>query len=376
MVRSIESRTRPTAMLGVFTLVCVLGTAEADFIFGEAANLGPTVNSPAIDGHPSISTDGLSLFFYSERSGGYGDRDIWLARRAGIDEGWTSLENVGPPVNTPYRDSAPSISADGLMLFFDSDRPGGSGGPDIWVATRETKDDPWASPVNLGSVVNSPAYDYYASVSADGLVLFFDSGRGGAGEKVWMTTRETRDSPWTEPVILGARVNSSAGDGEARISPDGLALFFGSKRPGGYGGGWNAWVTTRATADSDWGPPMNLGPTINSPSGAAGAIPSADGSTIYFASPRSGLVDLWQAPIARLVDFNGDGQVNGFEVFAMADRWGTDDSLCDIGPSVFGDGTVDVRDLKVLAEYIGEEVYDPTLVAHWALDETEGGIAY
>jgi len=60
----------------------------------------------------------------------------------------------------------------------------------------------------------------------------------------------------------------------------------------------------------------------------------------------------------------------------MAESWGTDDSLCDISPTLFGDGVVDVEDLKILAEYIGKDVDDPTRIAHWALDETEGDIAH
>ncbi len=328
-------------MSAILVLGMIAPTTKADFAFGEPTSLGPTVNSSAIDGHASISADGLSLFFYSERSaGGYGGRDIWVATRATIEEDWTSVENVGPPVNTPYRESAPSISADGLMLFFDSDRPGGSGGRDIWATTRETKDAPWTTPVNLGSTVNSSVHDYYSSVSADGLVLFFDVGLEDPSDNVWMTTRDSRDEAWTPPVILEPLINSSWGDGEARISPDGLALFFASTRPGGYGSGWNLWVAMRATADGDWGTPVNLGPTINDPSGAAGAIISADGSTLYFTSPRSGTIDLWQAPIIHIMDFNGDGSVDGADVRTMADRWGTDDPVCDIGPMPWSDGII------------------------------------
>ena len=81
-------------------------------------------------------------------------------------------------------------------------------------------------------------------------------------------------------------------------------------------------------------------------------------------------------PYPLIVDFNGDGVVDGADILAMVDCWGTDDSLCDIGPMPWGDGVVDVEDLTVLAEYIGEEVDDPTLMAHWAFDETAGDIAY
>jgi N-acetylneuraminic acid mutarotase len=75
-------------------------------------------------------------------------------------------------------------------------------------------------------------------------------------------------------------------------------------------------------------------------------------------------------------DFNGDGRIDGKDVLIMAAHWGEDYPSCDIGPTPFGDGLVDVQDLIVLAEYIGKEVNDPTLIAHWALDEAEGTVAY
>ncbi len=77
-----------------------------------------------------------------------------------------------------------------------------------------------------------------------------------------------------------------------------------------------------------------------------------------------------------MVDFNGDGIVDSADMFIIVDHWGEDYSLCDIGPTPLGDGIVDVQDLIGLAEHLFEEVKDPTFVAHWALDEIEGDIAY
>ena len=101
---------------------------------------------------------------------------------------------------------------------------------------------------------------------------------------------------------------------------------------------------------------------------------SADGAMLYFWSdaPSRRLTDV---PIIPIVDFNGDGQVDGKELLAMIAEFGGNDALCDIGPTPWGDGVVDFEDLKVLAEHIGEEIEDPTLVAHWAFDETEGSVA-
>jgi len=83
-------------------------------------------------------------------------------------------------------------------------------------------------------------------------------------------------------------------------------------------------------------------------------------------------VKIGQAPIIPIFDFNGDGIVDSADMCIMIDHWGEDYSLCDIGPTPLGDGVVDVEDLKVLAEHLFEEVDDPTLIAHWPLDETEG----
>jgi len=76
------------------------------------------------------------------------------------------------------------------------------------------------------------------------------------------------------------------------------------------------------------------------------------------------------------VDFNGDEIVDVEDLLMLIDAWGTDDPLCDIGPFAWGDGVVDAADLEVLMSYWGQEVYDPTLLAHWAFDEVEGDIAY
>jgi len=102
---------------------------------------------------------------------------------------------------------------------------------------------------------------------------------------------------------------------------------------------------------------------------------SPDGSTLYYCTGSNGIYENWQAPILPIVDFNGDGKVDGKDLLVMVMQLGGSDSMCDIGPYAWGDGVVDFEDLKVLAEYIGTEVVDPTLIAHWAFDETEGLVA-
>jgi Tol biopolymer transport system component len=348
----------------VIIVVLALGlateVAKSDFTFGTPTNLGPTVNSSVRDGRPTISSDGLELFFPSERPGGLGDRDIYVTTRSTLDEPWGEPVNLGPPVNTSDREAGPDLSADDLSLFFQSDRPGGSGGTDLYVTTRSTKNDAWGTPVNLGPTVNSSENDPSPSISDDGLELFFHSRRsGGFGNAdLYVTTRPTIDDDWSEPINLGSIVNTSNHEYGPKISPDRLTLFFFSyNRPGGYGS-TDIWTTRRVTINDDWGEPINLGPIINSSSADNSPELSADGTTLYFRSNRPGGFgdfDLWQAQVIPIVDLNTDGIVDSADMCLIVDNWGTDNSLCDIGPMPWGDGIVDVQDLIILAEHLFEE---------------------
>ena len=359
----------------------VAKVVKADFTFGTPTNLGPTVNSSSRDLKPSVSSDGLSLFFTSNRSGGVGGLDLWVTRRETTDDPWGEAVNLGSPVNSSAWESG-SISYDGLSLYFSSTRSRGSNAnADIWVTTRDTIQSEWDTPMNLGPTVNSSVDQCYLSISADELELYFSSNRsGGYGAyDLWVTTRETIYDPWNTPVNLGSTLNSSAYEVDPSISADGRILFFASDRSGGYGGAADIWVTSRATTNDPWGEPVNLGPIINSSASEDYPNVSADGSTLFFRyslADRYSGGDLWQAPIIPIVDFNTDGIVDAADMCIMVDFWGTDEPLCDIGPMPWGDGVVDVQDLIVLSEHLFEEVNDPTLIAHWPLDETEGGTAH
>ena len=368
----------------VLVLVLALGlvteAAKADFTFGTPTSLGQTVNSSYNEFNASISADGLSLYFISNRTGGIGGTgmydgcDIWVTTRETTDDPWGIPENLGPTINSPVGEFGVSISSDGLSLYLDTLPPGVTGAEDLYVSTRVTTDDEWGIPVNLGLTVNSSGDDCYVNISADELALYFVSNRSGGygGYDLWVTKRETTSDPWGTPVNLGPMVNSSAGEGHPGISPDRRIFFFVSSS--GYGNE-DIWMTRRATINDEWDEPVNLGSTINSSGWEGFPNVSADGSTLYFRYSQTGRYqggDIWQVPIIPIVDFNGDGKVNGREVLIMAECLGTNDSVCDIGPMPWGDGVVDLNDLRVLAEYIGADLADPTLLAHWALDETEG----
>jgi len=342
--------------------------------FGEPKNLTAQVDSSSYDDDLCVAPSGLSLFFGSTRPGGKGNYDIWMSTRATLDSDWGTPVNVGATVNGPGEDSDPSISVDDLSLYFRSNRAGGSGGTDLYVATRATAESPWGEAVNLGPIVNSANNDSDPSISADGLTLYFSTYRGPrpgglGGDDIWVTTRVSTSDAWGEPVNLGPPINTAHDDFMPSISSDGQALFFNSRRPGGFNSSppgilnSDIYVAIRRSINDPWGEPINLGPMINQTSGSYGAYDpdvSSDGSTIYFGAPDrtagSKTYDFWQAPIIPIVDLNADGIVDSADMVIMVDNWGTDNSLCDIGPMPWGDGVVDVQDLIVLAEHLFEEI--------------------
>ena len=353
----------------VFALGMIAKVAKADFFFGTPTSVGETVNSSYNDFNPNISADGLSLYFISNRTGGVGGTgmyagcDIWVTTRETTDDPWGIPVNLGPTINTPGGEFGVSISSDGLSLYFDMWQPGSSNSEDLYVATRATIDDDWSNPVSLGPTVNSSADDCYVNISADELALYFVANRSGGygGYDLWVTKRETIYAPWGAPVNLGPNVNTSSGEGHPAISPDGRVFFFVStSRPGGYGNE-DIWMTRRATTDDAWGEPVNLGPTINSPVWEGFPNVSADGSTLYFRYSQTGRYqggDIWQVPIIPIVDFNADGIVDAADMCIMVDHWHTDEPLCDIGPMPWGDGIVDAQDMLVLTEYMTNEKVD------------------
>jgi Tol biopolymer transport system component len=357
------------------------GQAKGEFIFGTPANLGPVVNSTASDGSPDISADGLTLYFDSLRPGGYGNWDIWVSRRESINDAWGEPEPLPPPVNSAYRDAGPSISADGLSLYFASDRPGGYGSFDIWVTTRKKTGEPWGPLMNLGPSVNSSDYDNHPGISADGLTLYFDSGRpswiGFIGYyDLYMTQRATTEDAWVMAENMGSRVNTGYYELSPSITSDGLMLFFDRRS---IFGDRDMWVATRRNSTEDWFAEPLSGPEVNTFYNDTDPSIRAAGSMLYFASDRPGGVggqDLWQMSIAsvRLIpDFNDDGRVDLVDFSLLAGHWLKNESSFDICPVPDGDGVVDYKDLAGLAEYW---LTYPGVVAHWRLDEAEGGIAH
>ena len=155
--------------------------------------------------------------------------------------------NLGPVVNGPAADCCPNVSADGLTLYFSSGRPGGFGDYDIWFCTRPSVDAPWGAPVNLGVPVNSIYYDAYPCISADGLTLYF-SEHWAFNDKI------------------------------------------GNRPPENSAGLWDTdiWMSTRAGPSAPWGPAVSAGTPPNSHGSELSGTVSRDSLTLIFATMRAG----------------------------------------------------------------------------------------
>jgi len=151
-------------------------------------NLGAPINTSGSEETPWISPDGNALYFASDRAGGYGDADIWVSTN--VSGVWQTPVNLGPRINTADEDGEPCISSTGQTLYFVSwARSGGLGEADIWMSKR--LGDSWTEPVNLGSGVNSTHEEWHPSISVSGDRLYFETTRPGGqgGSDLWVSSR-------------------------------------------------------------------------------------------------------------------------------------------------------------------------------------------
>jgi Tol biopolymer transport system component/tetratricopeptide (TPR) repeat protein len=300
--------------------------AQINFTFGPPQNLGPGVNSPYDESGASISADGLTLYFASDRPGGFGGWDLWVSTRPSRDAAWEPAVNLGLPVNSPYDEIEPCISADGLSLYFSEPyitafgrlRPNGlNPNANIWMTTRLNVKAAWGTPVNLGPSINSyGAFD--PSISPDGLSLYFGSFWPGSPTgrcSIMVATRSSAADPFGNPIYLGILASTYAFC--PSISASGRVLFF--TQWGGPAVAPDLWVTTRTTASGEFGPLTRLSASINTYSYSP--CVSADGSTLYFTSGSKafdgrglpggqGGADLWQASILPITDPHGGAKVD------------------------------------------------------------------
>jgi hypothetical protein len=256
-------------------------------------NLGPTINTSSTDAGPAISKDGLSLYFNSNRAGGFGDNDIWVSHRVTLGASWGIPQNLGPIINSGALEGVPALSRDGHWLFFNSNRAGGYGQNDLWASYRaHTHDDfAWEAPVNLGAGVNSAAFDagaaFFENEEAGPPLLFFGSTRPGGFGSFDIYLSAALGDGTLGPAVLVPELSSMGNDQRPSVRFDGLEVFLQSDRFDTVGGA-DLWVSTRETLSQAWSMPVNLGPTVNSTATEQQPYIAADRETLLFASNRPG----------------------------------------------------------------------------------------
>jgi len=284
-------------------------------------NLGPPVNTPFIEQAPSISKDGLSLYFHCGNCPtNIGGADIYVSHRANLGDPWGAPQRLGPSINTEDNEQGPRLSRDGHRLYFGSDRPG-FGGFDLYVSRRRDKRDDfgWEPAVNLGPGVNTDADeatpDPFEDDATGSTVLYYGFGpalsAGGPGAVDIYVSTLLPDGTYG-PGVPVTELNSPSVDRQPAIGRDGHEIFFASDRPGiGTSGNLDLWTATRPTTSDPWSAPVNLGPVVNSGFIDARPAISFDGTTLYFQSTRPGAVgcssatgpcvfDLWVTTRSKL----------------------------------------------------------------------------
>jgi hypothetical protein len=249
----------------------------------EAAGADPAFNGPSLDGCPFISREDKTFYMASNRPGGLGGIDIWVSTRASADAAWGAPVNVGAPVNSAANDFCPTISRDGHLFYFVSNRINGCGGDDIYV-TR-LRPDGWDPVANLGCDVNSAgneASPFPLPESADGPLLYFSSTKAGSAD---LYVSESHGGAFSAAAPI-AELNTTAQDGQPNVRRDGLEIFFFSNRPGAAGN--DIYAATRASTRDPWSTPVNLGPNVNGAAAETRPSLSWDGTTLYFGSTRTG----------------------------------------------------------------------------------------
>lgn len=277
------------------------------------------INTDGDEVFPALSADGLSLYFSdafwipSPRSENLGSADLWVSMRESPSAPWQPSVHLGNVVNGSATDSGLTVSADGMTLIFVSNRLGGFGGFDLWMTSREDVSDPqgWQPPVNLGAPINSSGADSGPSLSRDGLSLYFSSNRPSPGRpsgrnNIWVARRNTLAEPFGDPLSLGPAFQEFEGMFDPHIPVNGQTLFFTSlgrlSNPAPFLDIWQVPIST----DVETSRYFRLRPGFTEARMLAAPYPvgaresrdrgpsfSEDGLSLFFCSDVSGNMDLW-----------------------------------------------------------------------------------
>ena len=281
-----NEKNRDAALKGIKDCEFAIKSIENPVPFNPF-NIGDSVNSENDEYWPSITVDGqMLLFTRQERIGGKtnirSQEDFYISKMT--DNGWGRSFNAGAPLNTPRNEGAQSVTSDGTGMYFTAcDRPEGLGRCDIYFSSYDGQK--WSQGINLGAPVNSRYWEAQPSISSNGRMLFFASNRPGGlgGMDLWYSVKDN-DEKWSNPKNLGGAINTPGDEMSPFIHFDGRTLYFSSNGHQGMGG--HDIFYSRMNDDTTWSEPVNLGYPINTYNDEMGLIIDASGSKAYFSSVR------------------------------------------------------------------------------------------
>lgn len=204
-------------------------TKRDDGTWSSPKSIGPSINSNDNEADIGLSADGQQLFVYRGVNGG----DIYYSELEG--ETWGHLIPLNSNINTKAWETHATLSLDGTTLYFVSDREGGLGGRDIWRCVK-LPNGQWSMPLNLGPTINTPYDEDAPFIHPDGVTLFFSSTghKNMGGFDIFKSTKDD-DGKWSEPENLKAPINTTDDDIFYVQSVDGKRGYFSSVRPNGKG---------------------------------------------------------------------------------------------------------------------------------------------
>lgn len=277
------SWTALAALLATGIAGTVFAAQFGDFSTPVSAEAGSdsALNTPATDGCPILSPDGLSLYMASNRPGGMGGLDIWVARRTATTDGWGAPVNLGAPVNSTDNEFCPT-PVRGRGLFFVrapfAPPPGGMVG-DIFRSRLDS--DGWREPERLPETINSSAQEWspaYFEDEAGNEVLYFSSTRTGR-QAIFASVNYGPATPVAE-------LNANGDAARPNVRKDGREIVFDSTRSPNFGGP-DIWIARRGSTGEPWGAPERVA-EVSSTGADTRASLSWDGTFLLVGSTRQG----------------------------------------------------------------------------------------
>jgi outer membrane protein OmpA-like peptidoglycan-associated protein len=268
-------------------------------------HMGDGINSEFDDYGPVINEDEDEMIFTTRRREGNTNEDvfddnlpyedIFITKKVG--KKWSKAENIGPTVNRKTNESSIGLSADGKKLLIYHDEGNG----DIYECELQ-KDGTWGKPEPLPDVINSTYKETSVSLSKDGNTLYFASNRPGGlgGLDIYVCTKDSRGD-WSRVKNMGPSINTTEDDESPFIDYEGTTLYFSTKARRGMGG-YDIYKSLFDKEKNEWAEPVNLGYPINTPDDDLFYVATKDGQRAYYSSVREdglGYQDIYMITVAE-----------------------------------------------------------------------------